>query len=79
MVQDTLVPQINNKPVELIVTEVIANLVKTAELLADENQDNKEQLIQLWGEFSTTPRISESLNAVFIGAGFRSSLPLPIH
>lgn len=68
MVQDTLVPQINNKPVELIVSEVIANLIKTAELLADENQDNKEQLIQLWGEFSTTPRISESLNALFTEA-----------
>ncbi len=65
MVQDTLVPQINNKPVELIVTEVIANLIKTAELLADENQDNKEQLIQLWGEFSTTPRINESLTSLF--------------
>lgn len=68
LVKTTLVPEIGNLAVQNIVKSTLDKLVETSYLLVDENPNNKEQVVTLWSNFTTTPQVASSFESLFLQA-----------
>lgn len=61
-VQSTIVSQISVDYAQLIVAALIDKLKLTVEVLTDENPDNKAQLVEVWGTFTSDPKVLQAVN-----------------
>lgn len=65
-VKDTIVPQIQPDFARQLTESILDNLTKTAELMYDENPDNKQQLLDLWSQFTSDPKVYASFEQAFM-------------
>lgn len=64
-VKDTIVPQIQPDFAKQLVSAILDRLVLTAEVMYDDNPDNQAQLLELWSQFTTDPKVYASFQEAF--------------